>query len=89
MHKSILLKQINIIFGLVTLFHTFYDCLQRYVIDGVSCDGAHVVTAMWRYDRRAINGAGFVCCGQKLLGPDTPEANALRDYASSVFILIK
>ena len=33
-------------------------------MDGVSCDGSHVVTAIWKYDRRAANGAGFVCFGQ-------------------------
>jgi hypothetical protein len=57
------------------------------VVDGVSCGGALAVTALWRYDRRSANGAGFVCFGQKLLGPDAPEAEALRAYAGSVGLL--
>jgi hypothetical protein len=40
--------------------------------------------AIWKYDRRALNGAGFVCCGQRALGPDEPEVEQLRTYAFSV-----
>lgn len=31
-----------------------------------------------------MNGAGFVCFGQRALGPDEPEVEALRAYAFSV-----
>ena len=40
---------------------------QEYVIDTVSRDGEHKVVAIWAYDRRAANGAQFVCFGQRLL----------------------
>jgi hypothetical protein len=40
---------------------------QEYVVDMVSRDGVHKVAALWAYDRRAANGGGFVCFGQKLL----------------------
>ena len=33
----------------------------------VSRDGVHKVVAIWAYDRRPVNGAGFVCFGQRLL----------------------
>jgi len=57
----------------------------EYVIDGVSRDGVHKVAAMWVYDRRPTNGAGFVLHGQELLSPEAPEARTvLRTYAASV-----
>ena len=40
---------------------------QEYVVDMVSRDGVHKVVAIWAYDRRPANGAGFVCFGQRLL----------------------
>ena len=48
---------------------------QEYVVDMVSRDGQHkVVVAVWVYDRRAANGAGFVCFGQRLLAvQDEPQ----------------
>ena len=36
----------------------------EYVVDMVSCDGEHKCVAVWEYDRRPVNGAGFVCFGQ-------------------------
>jgi biotin carboxylase len=39
----------------------------EYVVDFVSRDGEHKCVAVWEYDRRAVNGAGFVCFGQRLL----------------------
>ena len=35
-------------------------------------------------DRRAINGAGFVLLGQRLLAPEEPEVALLTTYAFSV-----
>ena len=40
---------------------------QEYVVDMVSREGEHKVAAIWAYDRRAANGAHFVCFGQRLL----------------------
>ena len=56
----------------------------EYVVDSVSSGGDHRVAAIWRYDRRAINGAGFVLNGQRLLAPEEPEAAKLRAYAFNV-----
>ena len=38
---------------------------QEYVVDMVSRDGEHKVAAIWAYDRRPVNGAHFVCFGQR------------------------
>jgi len=56
----------------------------EYVIDGVSRNGSHKVVTVWRYDRRAVNGAGFVCHGMAILSPDAPEVQLLRTYAAQV-----
>lgn len=32
----------------------------EYVVDSVSYDGEHRVTAFWKYDKRRANGAQFV-----------------------------
>lgn len=32
----------------------------EYAVDTVSRDGEHKVTAMWRYDKRPVNGGPFV-----------------------------
>ena len=37
----------------------------EYVIDAVSRDGEHKIVAIWEYDRRPVNGASFVCFGQR------------------------
>ena len=57
---------------------------QEYVIDMVSRDGEHKVAAIWAYDRRAVNGAGFVCFGQRLLTADEPRCRELIDYQKKV-----
>ena len=57
---------------------------QEYVLDMVSRDGEHKVAAIWAYDRRPINGAGFVCFGQRLLTADEPHCRELIDYQKRV-----
>ena len=57
---------------------------QEYVLDMVSRDGEHKVAAIWAYDRRPINGAGFVCFGQRLLTADEPQCRELIDYQKKV-----
>lgn len=57
---------------------------QEYVIDMVSRDGVHKVVAIWAYDRRAANGAQFVCFGQRLLTMDEPYTAELISYQSQV-----
>mmetsp|Transcript_2629 Transcript_2629/g.2785 ORF Transcript_2629/g.2785 Transcript_2629/m.2785 type:complete len:536 (+) Transcript_2629:26-1633(+) len=56
----------------------------EYVVDTVSRDGVHKVVALWEYDRRASNGAGFVNFGQKLLTSDEPFCKELITYAKRV-----
>ena len=56
----------------------------EYVVDCVSMDGVHKCVAVWEYDRRAINGAGFVCMGQRLLCDDEEIVQQLVDYQFSV-----
>jgi hypothetical protein len=57
---------------------------QEYVIDGVSRDGEHKIVAIWAYDRRACNGASFVCFGQRLLTMDDPHCLELVAYQKQV-----
>jgi len=56
----------------------------EYVIDTVSLNGYHKVTAIWEYDRRAVNGAAFVCFGQRLLTIDAPCCQQLVEYQLKV-----
>jgi biotin carboxylase len=57
---------------------------QEYVIDTVSRGGEHKVVAVWAYDRRAVNGAGFVLFGQHLLTADEPRVRELIEYQKKV-----
>jgi biotin carboxylase len=57
---------------------------QEYILDLVSRDGEHKVAAVWAYDRRAVNGAGFVCFGQRLLMADEPHVRELIAYQKKV-----
>ena len=56
----------------------------EYVVDMVSMDGVHKCVALWEYDRRAINGAGFVCMGQRLMCDDEERVSAIVDYEKKV-----
>ena len=38
----------------------------EFVVDSISHEGKHRVTAFWRYDKRALNGAAFVYYGLRL-----------------------
>eukprot|EP01034_Spumella_vulgaris_P030712 gene30712-37969_t len=57
---------------------------DEYVIDTISRDGVHKVAAIWVYDRRKVNGAGFVCFGQRLLTVDEPHCQELIAYQKKV-----
>jgi hypothetical protein len=52
----------------------------EYVVDTVSHGGKHKVIALWEYDRRPTNGAGFVLHGQRLMTADEPRAQELMAY---------
>lgn len=56
----------------------------EYVVDSVTRDGLHKVVAIWAYDRRPTNGAGFVLHGQALLGSADPVVAPLVAYAKQV-----
>jgi biotin carboxylase len=57
---------------------------QEFVVDMVSRDGDHKVVAIWAYDRRPVNGAQFVCHGQRLLTADEPFCRELIEYQKRV-----
>jgi len=57
---------------------------QEYIIDMVSRDGVHKTAAVWAYDRRAVNGAGFVCFGQRMCMIDDPHIRELIEYQKKV-----
>lgn len=38
----------------------------EFVVDSISHEGVHRVTALWRYDKRPLNGAAFVYYGLRL-----------------------
>ncbi|TFJ81609.1 hypothetical protein NSK_006860 [Nannochloropsis salina CCMP1776] len=55
----------------------------EFVVDSISHEGEHRVTAIWRYDKRPLNGAAFVYYGLRLWeGEDGREMDwALARYA--------
>jgi biotin carboxylase len=57
---------------------------QEYVIDMVSRDGEHKVAGIWAYDRRPVNGAGFVCFGQEMLVADAEHVREIIEYQKKV-----
>ena len=57
---------------------------KEYVVDKVSMDGEHKLTAIWQYDKRPCNGANFVYFGMKLMSAESAMAQALVAYSSQV-----
>ena len=52
----------------------------EYAVDTVSRDGEHKVTAMWKYDKRPVNGGPFVYFCTELEGfrvYDYPRQNIM------------
>ena len=49
---------------------------DEYVVDTVSRDGEHKVVALWRYDKRAANGAPVVYFGMELIALGQDEIAA-------------
>ena len=58
----------------------------EYVVDMVSRDGEHKVVAIWEYDRRPANGAGFVLLGQdmKIISDDVSMFTQMIEYQKKV-----
>jgi biotin carboxylase len=57
---------------------------KEFVVDSVSRDGVHKVTAIWEYDKRSVNDANFVYFGMKLLSASDAVAQQLVAYSDSV-----
>lgn len=62
------------------------ECLKgdEYVVDTVTRHGVHKVVAIWRYDKRPVNGAPFVYFGQRLVSGSSDEAGRLCAYIFKV-----
>ncbi|GMH98712.1 hypothetical protein TrST_g13618 [Triparma strigata] len=56
----------------------------EYVVDTVSLNGVHKCVALWEYDRRPTNGAGFVLHGQRLMTATEEHAKDLVEYQFKV-----
>lgn len=56
----------------------------EYIVDMVSRDAAHKATAVWQYDKRAVNGAAFVYFGQTLLDVEDAHVTELVAYMKRV-----
>jgi biotin carboxylase len=52
----------------------------EYVVDTVSRGGKHKVTAMWRYDKRKVNGGAFVYFGLYLEETSAPDKQEMIEY---------
>uniref|UniRef100_A0A7S3JRM9 ATP-grasp domain-containing protein n=1 Tax=Aureoumbra lagunensis TaxID=44058 RepID=A0A7S3JRM9_9STRA len=63
---------------------------DEFVVDAVSRDGIHKITAVWMYDKRSVNGTNFVYFGMQMVdffGTDkrlTQIAHKLADYSNQV-----
>ena len=57
---------------------------KEYVIDKVSKNGVHKITAIWQYDKREVNGASFVYFGTKLMSSTGPMFQKMVAYSSEV-----
>jgi len=56
----------------------------EYVIDGCSRDGVYKVTAIWKYDKRSVNGANFVYYGMSLQDGSGEREQQLVAYGKEV-----
>lgn len=56
---------------------------DEYVVDTVSRNGQHKVTAIWKYDKRRVNDAAFVYFGLSII-PAAGIVNELIDYQFKV-----
>ncbi len=61
----------------------FLDGME-FVIDSVSRDGVHKITAIWEYDKRTANGADFIYFGMRLRTGEGEREKKLIEYAYTV-----
>ena len=59
-------------------------CGKEYVVDSVSRDGRHKVTAVWEYDKRHVNDQFNVYFGMKLRCVDDNVMESIVEYQRSV-----
>lgn len=59
----------------------------EYAVDVVCRDGDRKVAALWRYDKRAVNGAPFVYFGTELISADREGVET--DVCSYVFLALE
>ncbi|MFI2611560.1 ATP-grasp domain-containing protein [Kitasatospora sp. NPDC018619] len=57
---------------------------QEYFINGISGNGRHVVTEVWRTDKTRVPGAGLIYDRSVLLDPTAPEMAELVGYVHGV-----
>jgi L-amino acid ligase len=57
---------------------------QEYFVNGVSGNGRHVVTEIWRADKIRVPGAGQIYDRSVLLDPTEPEMGPIVDYVCAV-----
>ncbi|WP_031072261.1 ATP-grasp domain-containing protein [Streptomyces sp. NRRL S-118] len=57
---------------------------QEYFINGVSADGRHLVTEIWRTDKISVPGAGAIYDRSVLLDPTTPATKEITGYVHDV-----
>lgn len=58
---------------------------QEYFINGISGDGCHVITEIWRTDKIRVPGAGLIFDRSVLFDPTHPSMKHIVDYAGQVF----
>ncbi|GGL87927.1 GNAT family N-acetyltransferase [Micromonospora yangpuensis] len=57
---------------------------QEYFVNGISGDGRHVVTEIWRTDKIRVPGGGWIYDRSVLFDPTQPEQKELVDYVHGV-----
>lgn len=58
---------------------------QEYFINGISGNGSHVITEIWRTEKIRVPGAGLIFDKSVLLDPVMPEMQMIVNYCRSVF----
>jgi len=57
----------------------------EYIVNSVIFNGEIKTTAMFKYDKRPYNGAGFVCFSKELMVPgDEPQLEEIVEYTEKV-----
>jgi L-amino acid ligase len=58
---------------------------QEYFINGISGNGTHVITEIWRTEKIRVPGGGLIFDKSVLLDPVRPEMQTIVAYCRSVF----